>query len=221
MAAPGSHPIDQIPPGEIQRQVDALTASPVLGSSAQLCRFLRYLVDRTLAGDTGSLKENILGTAVFERGIRYDPRTGPVVCVVARRLRAKLEEYYASIGAQAPVVIRVPKGSYIPVFERPGAPAPAAVAAPETRSVAVLPFASVGADPETEYFADGLTDEVMSLLGHIPGLNVVSRSSVYQFKGRTADARELGRLLNAGHLVEGSVRRDGHRLRIAAQLVES
>jgi serine/threonine-protein kinase len=228
MAAPVSYPPDKIPPSDIQRQVDALTASTVLGSSAQLCRFLRYLVDRTVAGDMASLKESLLGTAVFERGIRYDPRTDPVVRVEARRLRAKLDEYYATLGAQASVVIRIPKGSYVPVFERAGVsaqrestPAGAADASSETRSVAVLPFASVGADPETEYFADGLTDEVINLLGNIPGLNVVSRSSVYQFKGRTADARVLGRLLNAGHLVEGSVRRDGHRLRIAAQLVES
>jgi TolB-like protein/Flp pilus assembly protein TadD len=147
-----------------------------------------------------------------------------VVRVEARRLRAKLEKYYATDGARATVVIRIPKGSYIPVFENRTASEPAVkstVPSHVTRSVAVLPFASVGGDPETDYFADGLTDEVINLLGTIPGLNVVSRSSVYQFKGRTADAREVGKLLNAGHLVEGSVRRDGHRLRIAAHLVES
>src|SRR5215831_14787694 len=114
MVAPGSYPVDEIPPGDIQRQLEALTSSPVLGSSVQLCRFLRYLVDRTLAGDTASLKENLLGTSVFDRGIRYDPRTDPVVRVEARRLRAKLDEYYAAPGAQSSVIIRIPKGSYVP-----------------------------------------------------------------------------------------------------------
>jgi TolB-like protein len=71
-----------------------------------------------------------------------------------------------------------------------------------------------GRGPETEYFADGLTNEVINLLGGIPSLNMVSPSSVYRFKGRTEDARELGRLLNVGQLVEGSVRRDGHPLRV-------
>src|SRR5690349_8707142 len=103
-------------PHVIQRQVERLTASPALGNSTQLCRFLRYLVERTLEGDTASLKESLLGTAVFERGIRYDPRTDPVVRVEARRLRAKLEEYYAGAGARDPVVIRIPKGSYVPEF---------------------------------------------------------------------------------------------------------
>jgi TolB-like protein/Flp pilus assembly protein TadD len=228
MAARTSSPLDGFSASDIQRHVEAVTGSAVLNNSLQLCRFLRYLVDRTLAGDRASLKESLLGTEVFDRGIRYDPRTDPVVRVEARRLRAKLEEYYATCGAEAPLVIRIPRGSYVPVFEHgergpqqgiPPGGAPDAY--PESRSVAVLPFASVGADPETDYFADGLTDEVINLLGTIPGLNVVSRSSVYQFKGRTADAREVGRVLNAGHLVEGSVRRDGHRLRIAAQLVES
>ncbi len=55
---------------------------------------------------------------MFDRGIRYDPRIDPVVRVEARRLRAKLEEYYATCGAEAPVIIRIPKGSYMPVFER-------------------------------------------------------------------------------------------------------
>lgn len=216
---------------DIRRQVDVLVSSPHLANSAQLCRLLRHLVDRTLAGDTGALKESLLGIHVFDRGVRYDPRTDPVVRVEVRRLRTKLEAYYSTAAADpTQPVIRIPKGSYVPVFERASNPRPlpqlmVAAVQPsnnqETRSVAVLPFAAVGADPETEYFADGLTDEVISLLGTIPGLNVVSRSSVYQFKGRTADARELGRKLKASHLVEGSVRRDGQKLRIAVQLVEA
>jgi TolB-like protein/Tfp pilus assembly protein PilF len=209
--------LEPISRAAVERQVDAVVSSDLFRNSTQLCRFLKHVVERTLAGDSGALKENSLGIDVFERGSRYDPRTDPVVRVEARRLRAKLERYYDTDGAGATVIIRIPKGSYVPTFEH-GAP----TAAPaETRSVAVLPFASVGADPETEYFADGLTDEVISLLGTIPGLNVVARSSVYQFKGRTGDAREVGRSLNAGYLVEGSVRRHGHRLRVAAQLVES
>src|SRR5436309_3026880 len=103
-----------------RRELEKLVASPMLVNSAQLCRFLRYLVETTLAGDTGSIKENLLGTEVFERGIRFDARTDPVVRVEARRLRSKLEEYYASVGAADEVIIRIPKGSYVPTFERIG-----------------------------------------------------------------------------------------------------
>src|SRR3954447_1788118 len=85
-----------IPAGEVRCELEKLVASPMLVNSAQLCRFLRHLVETTLVGDTGSIKENLLGTEVFERGIRFDPRTDPVVRVEARRLRSKLEEYYTS-----------------------------------------------------------------------------------------------------------------------------
>jgi serine/threonine-protein kinase len=221
MAAEETVKEDLIPAEEIRRQLDALVASPFLAMSAQLCRFLRHVVERTVAGDVSSLKESLLGNDVFDRGSRFDPRTDPVVRVEARRLRAKLEEYYAAQATQSAVVIRLPKGTYVPVFSRPEIRSAPAVLVENQLTVAVLPFVSVGADAETEYFADGLTDEVINLLGHIPGMNIVARSSVYHFKGRTADARELGRRLNATHLVEGSVRRDKRRLRVAAQFVEA
>src|SRR5262249_34089156 len=86
MAARTSSPVDEFSLSEIQREVEAVTSSAVLSNSHQLCRFLRYLVDRTLAGDSASLKESLLGTEVFNRGIRYDPRTDPVVRIEARRL---------------------------------------------------------------------------------------------------------------------------------------
>jgi TolB-like protein/Tfp pilus assembly protein PilF len=233
-----------------RRELEKVVASPMLVNSAQLCRFLRYLVETTLAGETGSIKENLLGTDVFERGIRFDPRTDPVVRVEARRLRAKLEEYYASLGAADQVIIRIPKGSYVPTFERvgivitPAAPPrqrrwtiPAAVAGivvlagvlfwvkgtgiARTSSLAVLPFANVGSDAEAEYFADGLTDELTDILGRTEGLRVVARSSAYQYKGKVGDAREIGGRLQADVLLEGSVRKEGRRLRISAQLVDA
>src|SRR3569832_658455 len=110
----------EISADSVRRELEKVLASPMLVYSAQLCRLLRYLVETTLAGETGSVKENLLGTEVFERGIRFDPRTDPVVRVEARRLRSKLEEYYAALGAADEVVIRIPKGSYVPTFERAG-----------------------------------------------------------------------------------------------------
>jgi TolB-like protein/Tfp pilus assembly protein PilF len=87
--------------------------------------------------------------------------------------------------------------------------------------VAVLPFAAIGVSPDTEYFADGLTDELIDTLSRSDGLRVVARSSVYQFKGRTGDARGIGRALDAAALVQGSVRRDEGRIRVTAQLIDA
>ncbi|PWT99178.1 MAG: hypothetical protein C5B51_27755 [Terriglobia bacterium] len=86
-------------------------------------------------------------------------------------------------------------------------------------SIAVLPFVNVGNDPENEYFSDGLTEELINALAQVEGMHVVSRTSVFQFKGKPVDARRIGEELRVGTLLEGSVRKAGDRLRITAQLV--
>jgi serine/threonine-protein kinase len=86
-------------------------------------------------------------------------------------------------------------------------------------SVAVMPFTNLSADPEQEYFCDGMAEEIINALAHIEGLRVVARMSCFAFKGRQVDIREIGRQLNVSTLLEGSVRKAGKRLRITAQLV--
>jgi TolB-like protein/DNA-binding SARP family transcriptional activator len=90
-----------------------------------------------------------------------------------------------------------------------------------TISIAVLPFANLTADPEQEFFSDGMTDEISGALAKIPDLRVVGRSSAFQFKGENKDLRAIGQALGATHLIEGSVRKAGARLRITAQLVRA
>jgi len=93
-------------------------------------------------------------------------------------------------------------------------------ARPVERSVAVLPFASLSPDPENEYFADGMTDELINALAKLSGLHVVSRTSAFAFKGKPEDARAIGARLQVRSVLEGSVRRSGRRLRVAAQLID-
>ena len=90
----------------------------------------------------------------------------------------------------------------------------------EEKSVAVLPFASFSSKPETEYFADGLTEEVINSLAKVEELKVAGRTSAFYFKGRNEDLREVGRKLGVAHVVEGSVRHEGDRLRVTAQLIK-
>ncbi len=93
-------------------------------------------------------------------------------------------------------------------------PPPASAA----KSIAVLPLANVNADPANEYLSDGLSDEIMGALGKVPGLRVASRTSAFAFKGKSLDAREIGKRLNVTTLLEGSMRRDGDQLRVNVQL---
>lgn len=88
-----------------------------------------------------------------------------------------------------------------------------------SKSVAVLPFANFSAAKDSEYFADGLTEEVTNSLAQVPDLKVAGRTSAFYFKGKNEDVREIGKKLNVAHVVEGSVRRSGDRLRVTCQLV--
>ncbi len=89
------------------------------------------------------------------------------------------------------------------------------------RSIAVLPFTNMSADPDSEYFCEGLAKELINGLTRIETLRVVAHSSSFSFKGQNLDAREIGRQLNVGSILEGSVRRSGNRLRISAQLINA
>ena len=86
-------------------------------------------------------------------------------------------------------------------------------------SVAVLPFVNIGGKPEEEYFSDGMTEELLNVLARVPQLKVAARTSVFEFKGRGGNVREIGHKLGVSHIVEGSVRREGAQVRVTAQLV--
>lgn len=91
----------------------------------------------------------------------------------------------------------------------------------ETNSIAVLPFVNMSADPENEYFSDGITEEILNALTNVEGLKVTSRTSSFAFKAKNADIREIGTKLNVNSVLEGSVRKAGNKIRITAQLINT
>ena len=86
-------------------------------------------------------------------------------------------------------------------------------------SIAVLPFANMSGDKEQEYFSDGLAEEIINVLAHIPGLRVIARTSAFAFKGQNTDIRQIAEALGVTHVLEGSVRKSGKRVRVAGQLI--
>ena len=89
------------------------------------------------------------------------------------------------------------------------------------RSIAVLPFVNMSSDPEQEYFSDGISEELLNLLARVSGLRVTARSSSFSYKGKDFKVADVARDLNVGHVLEGSVRKSGNRIRITAQLIEA
>jgi TolB-like protein/lipoprotein NlpI len=103
----------------------------------------------------------------------------------------------------------------VPVISAP------AVFTPPAHSLAVLPFVNMSGDPKQDYFSDGLSEELLNSLAGIRDLQVAARTSSFSFKGKDASASDIGRKLNVGAILEGSVRRDGTRVRITAQLINA
>src|SRR5262245_8084227 len=212
----------------IRAQLEKILASEAFTRADRMSRFLRFIVQETLKGRGAQLKEYLIGVEVFDRDATYDPRTDPVVRGEARRLRAKLMEYYEHEGRDDAVRIQLPKGSYAVVFQTlsnviAADPVPNSIRSVTAgaKSIAVLPFLNLSPKPENEYFGDGLTEEIIHALGKVNGMSVVARTSVFQYKGKAYDIRQIGEQLCVQTVLEGSVRTSGDRLRVTAQLVNA
>ena len=121
----------------VRAQLERILSSAAFTTAGRHSRLLRYLVERTVAGEGEQLKEYVLGTEVFDRADSYDPRIDSIVRVEARRLRTRLEDYYRTEGASDSILITIPRGTYVPVFApRAVKPAPGNVADVEVRETA-------------------------------------------------------------------------------------
>jgi len=169
-----------------------------------------------------------LGCVLYEMLAGEPPYTGPTAQAVitkrlvdpvplVRRLRAAVPLGVEQALTKA--LAKVPADRWAsPIAFAEALTAPASARAP---SVAVLPFLNLSADPENEYFADGITEDVIAHLSKIRALKVISRTSVMAFKQREQSLKEIGARLEAATLLEGSVRRVGDRVRIVAQLIDA
>ena len=218
--APGTKSPD-LSPEDVRSALERLLSSEQFTSSPRASRFLRFIVETALAGRQNTLKEYVLGVEVFDRGTDFDPTTDTIVRVEATKLRRRLDKYYGGRGAADAVVISVPKGGYAPQFRR-GSHAISAQTRPvqDVVSIAVLPFVNLSSDGSDAFWADGLTDELTSVLSRASGLRVISRTSSGAFRDRKMDVRRIGDALGAAMLMEGSVRRQSDRVRVSAQLTE-
>jgi serine/threonine-protein kinase len=199
-------------------QLERILASREFAGAERMRRFLRLVVTETLAGRPGALKEYVIGVSVFDRPSSFDPGSDPIVRVEARRLRAKLENYYRGEGRGDSILIELPKGRYSPKFEpRNGV---STAERPRPNVIAVLPFQNLGGSEEGRDFAEGLTWELTHRLTAVPGLSVTAWNSAVQAVSG-ADPMAAAARLKAGAVLTGSVRTAGGRIRIVAQLIDA
>ena len=141
-----------------------------------------------------------------------------------RQVRGKVEAEFVDLGEQTLKNITRPLRVYRVGSSlegnQPTSPA-AALPLPDKPSIAVLPFANLSGDPEQEYFADGMVEEIITALSRIRWLFVIARNSSFTYKGQAVDAKQIGRELGVQYVLEGSVRKAGGRVRITAQLIDT
>lgn len=204
---------DALSRAAVAAQLERILASSTFVRSKRLGRFLRFTVEQCLDGRQNALKEYLVGVEVFNKMESFDPRIDSIVRVEARRLRSKLERYYQTEGKDDTVIIQFRKGSYVPMLltrdqlkslglgEEYGART-------GVKSIAVSRLVNLGVDPTHSHFCSGLTDDIISGLTKIPSFRVMARMG------------PAGEETRADFLLEGSVRKQGDRMRIAVQLID-
>src|SRR5207302_619458 len=141
--------------------------------------------------------------------------------VVRDQVRDRLDYTFEDLGEQQVKNIARPLRVYRvrDVAKSPSAVMQPTLLPPDKPSVAVLPFTNMSAEPDQEFFADGISEDVITALSRYPSLFVIARNSSFTYKGRPIDVREIGRELGARYVLEGSLRKSDSRIRVTAQLV--
>lgn len=227
--APESCIPEGVSQNDVYQHLAELLNHDIFNQSTRHQQFLSYLLKKVLDGGAENLKGYTIGVEAFNKPIDFDPTLDSSVRVEAGRLRAKLAKYYATSESENSICFRLPKGGYtlyIDVVENGDNSAPTLKLSsnPEESPkpvLAVLPFTNFGNDPEQEYFADGITDDLISALSRLTNLRVIARHSSFRFKGVAGDPAEIAATLHAQYLVEGSVRRSSDKLRTNVQLIDA
>jgi len=223
--------INALSPSAIRKQVDRLRRNPLFAGSDRLMAFLTFVVEETLQNSSASLKEAVIGSAIYEREPPYDPRIDSTVRVEARRLRRKLEEYYAGDGRLDSIRISLPTGGYVPTFKtniaedeqsralvtNKGADGDNIFTEGPGAAIAIMPLRALSRDPDDEPFADGLTDELIFTLGRAQGLRITPRVIAFQYKERSYSLAALASELGVDVVIQGVVRREGDVIRVTVE----
>jgi serine/threonine-protein kinase len=172
---------------------------------------LAQIVDKALAKNLAARYQHVREMAVELRNLHRGSEAGKTKTPPPKATRFRIKRPWLFTGVALFVVLLVTAIS-LNLWRRTEPKA-------HPTSIAVLPFVNMSADAEKEYFSDGMTEELINALAKVKGLNVVARTSAFQFKGKAYDIRKIGAQLNVSAVLEGSVRKAGDKMRITAQLI--
>ncbi len=212
-----SYPLNE----DISHQLELMLANPDFAATPQQTALLQYVVNQTLAGNADRIKGYTVATEVFGRRSDFDQNVDPIVSIQASRLRQALKRYYKTAGKNDPVRIHIPKGTYVPVFDKQiiGDRTPAAERASATRattawpSIVVRPLTNLTADPEDNYLSIGLATELAHALSHYREIRVREKHH--------RDQKSIPPVTDMDFIIDGNVRRDPVGIKVAIRLCDA
>ncbi len=217
---------------EIRAQLAKIAGSPSFHKAARLRDFLRFVVNETLDGREDNLKAYTIGLEVFDRPDNFDPITDTIVRVNAGKLRRALERYYLGPGRQDKILITIPTGRYVPVFQAQefkqirdkfNSVEAACEMLDSTKqpTIAVLPFRKVSLESSREFIINGFGEELTMALSRFSGLRVIAYYSTSRIKPEQYSQDQLCRMLGATFVITGSIYQTHDELRLNVELVRT
>ena len=208
---------------EITRQIERMLASPDFVGSPQQVAFLKYVVNQTLAGNASRIKGYTVATEVFGRRSDFNQSIDPVVSVQAGRLRRAIERYYLTVGTNDPIRIDIPKGTYVPVFEKRSdaikidtavdAEHPHISVMSSWPSVLIRPLSNISNDPELDFWGIGMATDLADELSRYPDIRVMTLGSG---NPNTEPYKNTARFV-----IDGSIRSDEKSIKMILNLTDT
>ncbi len=218
----------------VQDELNRICDDPLFRETTRMKRFLRFVVEETLAGRGGRLKGYVIGVEVFDRSDDFDPQADTIVRVQAGQLRRRLDLYYSDRGRSSIVRVLIPKGRYAPTFELRQIPAPDETVDPvdivnqdvglvkdPRPSLVVLTLDDLSSQTSghKDFFADGLSAEIVNALVQFRSLRIVTMTPTVSTTLARKPVREIGEEYGADFILSGSVRREGEVFRVTVSLI--
>jgi TolB-like protein len=220
----------------IDQQLERIFLDPFFLNSDILKRFLSFIVEQTLQGHANWLKEYTIGINVLNKPINFKPQENSIVRIHAARLRRALNHYYYGNGAQDPVRISVPIGSYVPVFSEKDKKTKARASQRERKAigsrnvgfqiekpgvVAVIPFWYLQNDPLGSSLRDGLGMQLSNALMQYENLSVIAYCTLCNLGEQLTDIEKIASFVGAHYIVTGNIQSQKNRFRIHIQMIHT
>ncbi|MGI9537185.1 MAG: hypothetical protein ACR2PB_08940 [Desulfocapsaceae bacterium] len=210
----------------IEAQLKKILNSAAFKGATKLKQFLGYVVEKYCDGSADDIKQYNIGVEAFSLKQDFDPQQDPIVRIMAGKVRRRLAEYYSSEGIDDELLVEIPKGSYVPKITNKKLTTGNAVEKLSSESqslvhnlkIAVVPFQNISGDAHLDYFADGVAEEITSILSQYKDFSIVPPIATRNVVITRLTLQDIGREFNVRYVLDGSIRSAGQQVRIIVRL---